>query len=352
MGKTAEPVGSLGEFGLINRLISAHTAALPPGVKGAGDDCAVIPLSRIGAGDSRFNFVVTTDLMVENRHFRLSYCKPYDIGWKLLAVNLSDIAAMGAEPLFAVITLQLRPDTEVSFTEELYAGIFALAERYGVSLVGGDTTSGSELSLGLTLFGRCEGDPVFRSGAAAGDSVWVSGDLGGANVALCDFEGISPMEITGPEAEMIVKRFMRPDPRIELGMFLRKEKLCSAMMDVSDGLFQDAGHIAQASGVDIEIDPALVPCSVPGRLISAVSGGEDYELLFTASPEQEEKLAGLSADACRAGAMPRVTRIGRVFQAEGQFPLVRVKTGGQCFLSVSEFMKKAGASEGPGFTHF
>lgn len=243
--------------------------ATHPAARGLADDCAVL---RFGSE----TIVVTHDAMVEGVHW-LPGQDPADIAWKLVATNLSDLAAKGAEPVGVLLGYALGDD-DVRFV----TGLRAVLEAYDVPLLGGDTTGGSgRRTLGLTALGRATCDPVpSRSGARAGDGVWLTGPVGAAMIgfeALRD--GINDTD---------TRAFRRPVPRLAEGRALAP--LVSAMMDVSDGLLIDATRLAQASGATLALDRSLIPVASavpPERIDDALRWGDDYELLFTLASERE-----------------------------------------------------------------
>ena len=232
---------------------------------------------------------VSTDLLLEGRHFRAA-ADARKLGHKALAVNLSDMAAMGAAPRWATLALAL-PAPDEAWLEEFSKGFFALAGRFGVELIGGDTTRGS-LSICITILGEVpSGLALFRAGAGPGDDIWVSGQLGGAALAL---------ERPGDPAN--AKRQDEPEPRVELGERLRG--LASAAIDVSDGFAQDLGHILERSGAGAVVEYASLPrpaevgeiedANLQARLV--LCGGDDYELVFTAPQAKRGELAALEAE--------------------------------------------------------
>ncbi|MCO6429636.1 MAG: thiamine-phosphate kinase [Deltaproteobacteria bacterium] len=328
-----------GEFELIELLTREHIKDLPKGVIGPGDDCAVIDLSALFPGGELQGkkLLLTTDLMVEDRHFRIS-SSPQDLGWKLLAVNISDIAAMGGAPVAALVTLQLSPNME-SFAEDLYGGIYELAAQSNVSIVGGDVSSGDKVSLGVTLVGTCEGTPLLRSAAKAGDLLYLSGKCGFANVGFRLAEGESLDDLSNEARRLAASRFARPVPRVELGCTLQSEALANAAIDISDGLVQDASHIAKMSGVSAVIDLAVAEQFLGKRyLASVLCGGEDYELLFSAAPEHRSKL---EAQGC--------ILVGKCTERLDAAVLVQV---GERRLSWPEYAAAAGLPASGGFEHF
>ncbi len=281
------------EFRLIDR-IRAHTAQQRDDVKlGIGDDAAVL---AVPAGQE---LVVAIDTMVEGVHFPRG-TSPEDIGWKALAVNLSDLAAMGATPAWALLALTMpRNDAAVTadFVDGLATGFFELAQSWRLALVGGDTTSGP-LCLSVAVHGFVPpGQALTRSGARAGDIVLVTGTLGDA---------------------ALIGRLNRPTPRLSAGLALRGQ--ASACLDVSDGLIADLGHVAEASGLGAHIDAGLLPLS-PSMLamfddeqarMFALTGGDDYELCFTVPAN---RVADVQADLARIGC--GATRIGRMVEGAG-----------------------------------
>lgn len=256
-----------GEFAFIDRL-AARLSPRPDGQVGVGDDCAVLEGNRL----------IATDLLVEGVHFRSAWASPADIGWKALAVNLSDIAAMGGTPESAVIAVALPPDRP-GLADELVAGLLECAEQHGCPLVGGDTSAGPELFLAVTVTGRAD-RPVLRSGASPGEAVFVTGPLGAAAAAL-------PRLREGAEAPT-APALHRPLPRIGEGRAAAAAG-ATAMLDLSDGLAVDLPRIAMASGVGVVLDE--VPVAAGATPAEAVGGGDDYELCFTAADPDRVRAA-------------------------------------------------------------
>jgi thiamine-monophosphate kinase len=301
----------MGEFDLIDRFFKRPARRSPLGV---GDDCALL------APAPGMQLAVSTDLLVEGRHF-LSTVDPARLGHKCLAVNLSDLAACGAQPLAFTLSLSL-PHADAAWLEPFSRGLLALADAHACELVGGDTTRGP-LVIGITVFGEVPpGQALLRSGAQAGDDVCVSGHTGDARLALEVFRGT----LSVPQAvfEQGRLRMEQPEPRVALGLALRG--VATAAIDVSDGLLGDLGHILRQSRVGATIEAGAAETLVaagaalaPGqRLEFALAGGDDYELAFTAPATARE---AVQAAAAQAGT--RVTRIGRI-EAE---PGVRVVDG-------------------------
>lgn len=266
-------VSDIGEQGLL-ALISPRLTEPPAGSVWSGDDAAVVD---VGTGRT----VVTTDLIVEDVDFRLDTFGPADIGWKAVTINISDVAAMGATPLYALATVSLRGDSPVELFEGIADGLFEAAEAYGVYVIGGDISEAGELSVGVAMIGVPGERSVTRDGAKPGDAICVTGELGGAAGGLIALD----RQIDAPE---LIERQRRPRPRVEEGRYAANAG-ATAMIDLSDGLAMDLGHVVQASGVGCEIDIDAVP--IHRQLGSldvdpvelAVTGGEDFELLFTIS---------------------------------------------------------------------
>lgn len=306
----ADKPGGLGEFELIHRYFAPLATA--PGALGLLDDAA---LFDVPDGHS---CVVTTDAMVAGVHFFLNDAA-YGIGWKLLAVNLSDLAAMGAVPIGYTLDLALQPGWTARWVEDFAAGLRDCQVKYGISLLGGDTVSiPGPLTVAITAFGAVpRGTALLRGGARPGDSVWVSGTVGDAALAVRLREGWVPGSAV--DTTFLDRRLDLPEPRLALGQALRG--LASAAADVSDGLVADLGHICAASRVAAEIHFGDVPLAAPvlamvraepdlARLILA--GGDDYELVFTAPAEAESAIREAAS-----GARTSVTRIGRIESGSG-----------------------------------
>ena len=298
----------MGEFDLIARYFTRPARRNPLGV---GDDCALL---QPGPG---MQLAVSTDLLVEGRHF-LSTVDPVALGHKSLAVNLSDLAACGARPLAFTLSLAL-PQVDERWLAGFSQGLFALAEEHACDLVGGDTTRGP-LTIGITVFGEVPaGQALLRSGARAGDDLWVSGTLGDARLALEAFRGT--LSLPQSVFESARARMDRPQPRVALGMALRGIATCA--IDISDGLLGDLGHVLQRSGVGATVDASCAPnllaalrdgFSLPPERIEelVLAGGDDYELAFTAPADQRTAVQA----AGEASGAP-LTCIGRIEAASG-----------------------------------
>jgi thiamine-monophosphate kinase len=332
-------VAGLGEFELIRRL--AQIVEPSSSMVGIGDDCAVIP-GELLLNQGHGSVLVSTDTMIEGRHFRVDFSSPFEVGTKLLLSNASDIAAMGGVPLFAVISTQLTAATEVSWLEDLYRGVKAAADRFGISILGGDTTRAAyENSFTLTITGSVQGQAVMRKGAAPGDDIWVTGRLGLAQLGfelLCATAANGAEEFEGGEevALAAITRHRCGEARVEAGQFLQQRKIPSAMLDVSDGLIQDLSHITSASDVSAVIDLASVPLpwnapsGTPQRAKAerqALAGGDDYELLFTADRSRRVEIDQMASSTGVAA-----NRIGQVVETqtgESAQVLLRISDGSQ-----------------------
>jgi thiamine-monophosphate kinase len=294
----------LGEFELIERFFTRPTGRAALGI---GDDCALL------APGPGLALAISSDMLIEGRHF-LSTVAPDRLGHKALAVNLSDLAACGARPLAFTLALAL-PRAEEDFLEGFARGMFALADRHGCELVGGDTTRGP-FAICITVFGEVARESaLLRSGARAGDDVWVSGTLGDARLALEAFRGTLSLD----EASFAhARRAMEmPEPRVGLGLAL--QGVASSAIDVSDGLAGDLAHILRRSGVAAVVDVDALPRSAVLAAQPAatqreclLAGGDDYELVFTAAAGRRDEVLAVGASA----GVP-VTRIGAVHAGSG-----------------------------------
>ncbi len=301
----------MGEFDLISRYFHRPARRSPLGV---GDDCALL------APAASQQLAVSSDMLVEGRHF-LSTVEPARLGHKALAVNLSDLAAVGARPLAFTLALAL-PSADEAWLAGFARGMWALADAHDCDLVGGDTTRGP-LNICITVFGEVpSGQALLRSGARPGDDLWVSGTLGDARLALEGFRGT--LALDGPTFEAARARMETPTPRVALGQALRG--IASAAIDISDGLLGDLRHVLQASGVGATIETARAlpllaagsgACDEHWALTCVLAGGDDYELAFTAPPHRR---AAVEA-AGHAAATP-VSRIGRIEEAEAGLRLL------------------------------
>lgn len=293
-------ISEIGEFGLINR-ISRDTIINPKNILlGIGDDCAAYSASPD-------KIVLTTcDMLVENIHFTLSICSPQQLGRKALAVNISDIAAMGGIPCHALLSLGASSDTSVEFIDQLADGIKEEARLFEVNVIGGDTVrSPLGLVINITLIGEVEPDLVVkRNTARSGDLIMVTGELGGSSaglILLLEKEKYSsiPLNI----AEKVKFAHLSPVPRIKEGRIIAREKIATSMIDISDGLASDLTRICEASAVGAKVYASEVPIFSAAKgvgklikrdpLIFALYGGEDYELLFTVPPKKADNIIKL-----------------------------------------------------------
>jgi thiamine-monophosphate kinase len=316
----APDLSTLGEFALIARYFKRQGHPLGAGVAlGVGDDCALL---QPGPG---MQLAVSCDMLVSGRHF-FPDVDPRTLGHKALAVNLSDLAACGAKPLGFSLALAL-PDANAGWLAAFSEGLFSLADAHACTLVGGDTTRGP-LTICITVFGEVPtGQALLRSGANAGDDIYVSGTLGDAALALLALQG--KVHLTPDELSQTRQRLETPIPRVALGMALRG--IASAAVDVSDGLLGDLGHILEQSGkgaiLHSEVAMQLIAvCRYPAAAKSkcalkvptatllqcALAGGDDYELVFTAAPEQR----GAVQQAAHGAGVP-VTAIGSITAPAG-----------------------------------
>ncbi|PID76681.1 MAG: thiamine-phosphate kinase [Deltaproteobacteria bacterium] len=296
-------------IGEISRRFQKTTSRSRHLVCGIGDDCAVF---RQQAGS---DWLISTDMLVENIHFDLSFHPPYKLGRKIVAVNLSDIAAMGGLPEFMLISVSLPKYIGRSWLADLLAGIDDMSAGFGCQLIGGDTVGGGELSFSVTVIGKTDGiTPIYRYGAKAGDRVYITGSLGQSGAGLEILRG--GLQADDPElAEKLIEAHLNPEPQIKTGRMLAERALATAMQDVSDGITTDLAHICSASKVGAVIYEHLLPgreqleriCA--GTNFSAldlmIAAGEDYQLVFT-SPSR--RLAENTAE---------ITRIGEVVCGSG-----------------------------------
>jgi thiamine-monophosphate kinase len=290
-------------------VIARHfTRPAPNAVLGVGDDSALVQLSR------GMELAISVDTMVSGTHF-FPDVDPENLGHKALAVNLSDMAAMGAMPYWAMLALTL-PKVDHDWLAAFAKGFFDLAEEFGVTLIGGDTTRGP-LTLTVTIMGEVPaGASLRRSGAKAGNDIWVSGHLGDAALAVAHRHG--KLQLDEADYREAVMRLYEPTPRVALGQALRG--LATAAIDISDGLLADVGHICKLSKVGAVVELAALPLSpIAAKHIASdagrnavIAGGDDYELCFTANPNSREVLMDLS----KMLGVP-LTRIGQLKRGKG-----------------------------------
>lgn len=256
-----------GEFAVIEAIRTLLPGPRATGEVWIGDDAAVLPLP-----DGR-RLLLAADTVVAGVHADLGLTGLDDFGWKAVAACVSDIAAMGGDPMCALVTVTGASGEEIG---SLYKGVAEAAERFACPVVGGDLTEGPGLVVTVAVAGTCEGEPVLRSGARPGDSVWVTGPLGGAA------EGLRRLRRDGPDAARGAAAHARPVARLDEGRAARSAG-ATAMIDISDGLAADAGHICRSSGVGMSLHS--VPVAEGATAEEALAGGEDFELLFCAPPD-------------------------------------------------------------------
>ena len=300
--------GDLGEFGLIDR-IAANVGNAAGVITGIGDDAAVTALTP------GMQLLTSTDMLLEGVHFRRDWHDPFRLGRKSLAVSISDIAAMGGIPRWALLSLAIPADCSLLVLDDFTSGFLAMAAEHDVTLIGGDTcASQSSLIISVTIMAEQKPDLIVRrSGAHTGDEIWVTGALGDAALALSilerDFDYVQQPDsaiktsssMSGVKGnDYLLSRLLDPTPRTMSGRMLAESGMATAMIDISDGLLADLGHIAGLSGVGgtLHLDAlpisshfqATVRClpAFPYQLVLA--GGEDYELCFTAHPANREKI--------------------------------------------------------------
>lgn len=303
-------LSELGEFGLIERI--AAKAGREDGLRiGIGDDAAATEPTP------GCLTLTTSDMLVEGVHFDLSFCAPQTLGRKSLAVNLSDIAAMGAKPRWFLLSLAIPPSLSVEFLDRFTAGALEMAAEFGVTLIGGDTCSSKGgLVISITAMGEQKPERIAaRSGAKEGDLIFVTGALGDSAL------GLELLRMGKPDGEG-VKRHLDPTPRVKEALILSERGIPTAMIDVSDGLLADLGHILEMSGKGALLRLEALPLSPFFREMAVkshddpyrlpLSGGEDYELIFTAPPAREEEILSLFGK----GSIP-VSRIGVITPGKG-----------------------------------
>ena len=296
----------LSEFDLIKQYFTRPRRGAPSGrtVLGIGDDCALL------APGPGMQLAVSSDMLVEGRHF-FAGADPFDLGHKCLAVNLSDLAAMGAVPLGFTLALAL-PGADPAWLDGFSRGLFALADAFDCELVGGDTTKGP-LNICITIFGElAPGTALRRDAAELGDDIWISGTLGDARLALAGY--LDEVALAPADLLLAAPRMHAPAPRVALGRLLAEGRLAHAALDISDGLVGDLGHILAASRVGAVLDVDALPAGAalarqPRELRRrfTAAGGDDYELCFTAPAAQRDAILAAGAQ-CGTP----VTRVGRI----------------------------------------
>ncbi len=297
----------------------------PSLIQGIGDDVAVFETGRKV-------FLATTDILIEGIHFERTWIDPYHLGKKALAVNLSDIAAMGGTPRYFLLSLGLPKGLTLSFVARFYRGLKKMAKQFEVDLIGGDTSLSQKVIINICLLGEGERrNLLYRKGSNVGDDLFVTGTLGDSALGLRMLRRKDLRE----KPEGLIARHLSPIPRIDLGKAIARQRLATAMIDVSDGLLIDTNHLLEENGKGVRIREDWIPLSTLYRkYISsyskdyyqmALSGGEDYELLFTARPEMRGKISSLAL----IYKIP-VTRIGEILPSKKGIRIVR-KDGTEYF---------------------
>lgn len=308
----------LGEFGLIREIKRWITPSNPDLIQGIGDDVAVVQFGRE-------YLLLTTDVLIEDIHFERIWTNPYLLGKKSLAVNLSDIAAMGGIPKYFLISLGVPQTLSFTFISNFYRGLKEEAKKFDVDLIGGDTSLSKKLMINICLIGQGKREKlIFRKGAEVGDDLYVSGTLGDAALGL-KFLKDKRMK---KKPKRLIERHLVPTPRIELGQALAQQRLAHAMIDISDGLLSDTRHLLEESKVGARIWEERLPLSKnycqwvrqyfkePYQL--ALRGGEDYELLFTAPKKVRAKISSVS----HSLGVP-ITRIGEIIPEDDGLQLIQ-----------------------------
>lgn len=286
-------LSDIGEFGFINRFKHLFDDLVKDGEYGIGDDCAIIPIN------AEENLLVTTDMLTENIHFLREDISPYELGYKSAAVNISDIAAMGGTPMSSFLSVAVPNDCNVEYLDLFLQGFHDISKKYNMALLGGDTTkSAKHLTINVTVIGKCKRNKEkLRSSAKEGDLIcttnYLGDSAGGLQVILNHLKDCSDKDIA-----YLLERHHKPEPRVFEGLLLAKYNCVHAMLDISDGIAADLRHILeQTNFIDAEIELNKIPISEALHSVGvkygwnitnlATSGGEDYELLFTASDNDE-----------------------------------------------------------------
>jgi len=321
-------LSSLGEFGLIDFIQKLAARQSPSVMIGIGDDAAALKIATSSI------LLATTDMLLEDVHFDLSFTDYYSLGWKSAAVNLSDIAAMGGIPRFCLTSLGIPSSVSVEQIKDFYRGFSAVLRIHRVVLVGGDTClSREKLVVNVVVLGESKKIQIIaRTGAEPGDGIFVTGTLGDSAAGLDLLRTRANSRKQGPWEKKLTEKHLRPTPRVEWGIKIARSRCAHAMIDTSDGLSSDLAHICEKSGVGAQIYPEDLPCSRALHLAEdrlgksptqyALSGGEDYELLFTAPPRYREKLKTLGVPLSEIGEITRSKKLLLVDRSGIKRPLV------------------------------
>ena len=313
-----------GEFDLIKRIRDRAARTTDNLIKGIGDDCAII------SGREGFDTLISCDLLVEDKHFCLSYTPPRSLGHKTLAVSISDIAAMGGNPRFCTLSLAIPSHITDQFLDEFFVGLLALADRYGVVLIGGDTSaSPDKFVIDLNIIGESPaGQAIRRDGAKSGDLIYVTGDLGASAAGLKLLQrGYSPVLRSPNQIEelmnLAIESHLQPTPRVEIGQILLGLEVVTSMIDISDGLSSDLNHICEESQVGaivyasaIPVSPSIATIKQDG-LQTALNGGEDYELLLTVNPASRDRIETIG-EVIPITCIGEITSTGKMFLRNSQ----------------------------------
>jgi len=290
----------IGEFGFIESIKDDCHFSMETLVKGIGDDCAVI-----GPYDDRY-LILTTDLLIEDVHFIMDQINPVDLGKKSMAVNVSDIAAMGGSPLHSLVSIAVPQSVPFAVLQDIYQGMKDVCRSYRFNILGGDTSASRDrLMINVALIGEVpQKEILYRNGAKKGDRIYVTGSLGDSAAGLKILKG--EIKAPGGNKDYFLEAHHLPRPEINIGRRIARSGLANAMIDISDGLVADLGHICQASGLGARIYKESIPLSEELKKLSAVSdfdayelalyGGEDYKLLFTAPAAKASQLEELFKD--------------------------------------------------------
>lgn len=287
----------IGEAGLIKWMQEELSSLKEKAVVGIGDDAAAIETSPENL------LLLTTDSLVEKVHFRWDYISAHQVGWKALAVNISDVAAMGGKPTYCLVSLCVPPDREISLVRELYQGLKEMASLYGIGIVGGNIVRSASFILTITLLGEVKRDNIIlRSGAKVGDLIYVTGQLGSSSAGLTCLER-NDLKLSSEARDFLINKHLRPSVRLKEGQKIAREKAATAMIDLSDGLASDLFHLGEESKVGAIIYEEKIPISRFTKELAeelgksslewALYGGEDYELLFTVPPDKKKTVENL-----------------------------------------------------------